>query len=106
MGGSGEKVDIVLLYVDRDMGDCLYCICVEQYIFLAADPADFPDGLDGTDFVICKHNGNQACILTDRGFDLFGKNETVFMDVKKGYLETFLFKTLQRVQDGVVFKCR
>lgn len=65
VSGQGEHINIHFFYVDFYVSDRLYGIGVEQNACLAADGSDFFDRVDGSDFVVGKHDGNQSGLGAD-----------------------------------------
>ena len=65
VSGYGEQVYIFRLYVNGNMSRRLYCVGMEYYISFPADSAKLRNGLDGSDFVIGIHNGNQSRVAAD-----------------------------------------
>ncbi len=106
VSAEGEHVDILFLHVDVHVADGLHRIGVEQHAVLFADGADFRDGLDGADFVVGVHDGDQGGLIRNGGFQLIRMDDPVFVHVQIGDFKPFLFQRLAGVQHCVVLKGR
>ena len=58
VGRQREQVNVLLLHVNGKMARCLYRVCVEQDSMLLRNGADLLDGLNGSNLIIRKHDGN------------------------------------------------
>ncbi len=62
MGGGRKQIHLQCLYIQGDLAEGLHRISVEEHPRFPANAADFRDGLQGTDFIVGAHNGNQGCL--------------------------------------------
>ncbi len=65
MTAEGEHIYILLFYVDVDVADSLYCVCVEDDTLLLTQLADFSDGLYRAYLVVGVHYRDKGCIGAD-----------------------------------------
>ncbi len=65
MSAGAEHINVALIYIDRDLSESLYCICMEQDAMFMCDLTDFLDWLDGSDLIVCKHNRDQDGLRCD-----------------------------------------
>src|SRR5262249_10312434 len=66
VGGNGEKVDIVLLHVHRDLAHGLNAIDGKNNAVFFGDLADFRDRIDRANFVVGVHDGDQNRLRRNR----------------------------------------
>ena len=105
VGGQGQHVDLVPGEIDVQNPGSLYRVRVEQDFLFGTDLSDFPDGLDGADFVIGVHDGDQRRFRGDGFPQLFRPDKTVFVYIQQRYPDVLLFfQQLQGVQYGVMLK--
>ena len=93
---------MIFINIDWHMSVCLYRICMEQDLMLLRDLTDLLDWLDASDLVICKHNGNQDCILTDCLLQLVKLQDTILVHADICDLVAKLLKILACMQDCVM----
>ena len=78
MGGEGEKINVLDLHINGQMPRCLHGVGVEQHAPVTAQPADFGDGLNGADFVVGEHDGDQCGVFPECLGHLTGENDSAF----------------------------
>ena len=84
----------------------LHRVGVEQHPCLAADGADFFDGIDGADLIVGKHDRDKAGLRPDGRSDLLRVDLAFAVHRDEGDLKAFLLQPLCRVQQGVVLHRR
>ena len=57
--GKGKKIELESFDVDRNFPDGLHGISVEVDVALDGDAADFFEGLDGAEFIVGVHDGDE-----------------------------------------------
>ena len=72
----------------------LHRVGVEPHAVLAAYCADFLDGLDGADLVVCKHDGHKRCVRPDGGFHIGGGDKALRVYGQVSHLKAFAFQRL------------
>ena len=77
---------------------------VEEDLPLAAEGADFGDGLDGADLVVGKHDGDEAGVVPQGVRHILNEDDAVGVRVEERDLKALLLQTVQRVEDGMVLK--
>ena len=77
---------------------------MKQDAGLPADGADLADRLNGSDFVVGVHDGDEAGLRGDCGLYLFRRHKSVFVNVQIGDGESLLLQLFQGVEHGVVLK--
>ena len=100
---KGEHINIHFFDINFDMSCCLYCIGMEQHTSLSADCTNFFDWMNGTDFIVCKHDRNQSGFGTDCFFDILRINLTFAVYRNIGNFKTFFFQTLCRMNQCMMF---
>ena len=68
VAAGAQHVDVQVVHVDRNMAKCLYRIRVEENAMLFGDLSDLCHRLNGSDLVVCKHDGDENGIRADRLF--------------------------------------
>ena len=63
---GGEHINMILIHIDRHMTVGLNRIRMEKDTVLLGNLANFLYGLNGTDLIVGKHNGNQNRVRTNR----------------------------------------
>ena len=107
VSAGAEHVNVILVYVDRQLAVCLYGIGVEQNAMLLCDLSDLFDRLDRSDLIVCKHHRNQDRIRADRFFQLVDLYLSVLIDINIGNLIAALLEIFARMQDRMVLDlCR
>ena len=56
MTAGAEHVDMHIIYINRNVSECLNCICVEQNAMLLCYFSDFLKWLDRSNLVVCRHH--------------------------------------------------
>ncbi len=79
---------------------------MEVDIVLAGDAPDFLEGLDGSDFVVGMHDGNQHGLRTNGALHVLRINHPACAHAHIGHTDATFFKGLRRVENGVVFDAR
>ena len=104
MARKGKHVNVLLLDIDRHIADGLHRIGVEQNAFIAADFPDFRNRLDGADFVVRVHDGDQRRIRPNGLFNLLRRNQTHAVDREIGHLKAVFFQVFAGVKHCVMLK--
>ena len=99
-----EQVDIHLLHIHGNVADGLHRIRVERNAPLAAERADGPDGLDGADLVVGKHDGHERRVLPDGRSHVLDADDAVFVHIQQRHVKAFLAELIERVQHRMVLK--
>ena len=86
------------------MADGLHRIRVERNAPLAAERADGPDGLDGADLVVGKHDGHERRVLPDGRSHVLDADDAVFVHIQQRHVKAFLAELIERVQHRMVLK--
>ena len=60
VAGKAEQVNVRGLHINGQVPGSLYSVSVEQHAVLPAEGAKFRNGLHGADFVVGKHDADQA----------------------------------------------
>ena len=96
------------IHINRYLAKCLYCICMEQNLVFLCNLSNFPDRLDRSDLIICKHHRNKDRIRTNRFFQFIKLYDTVLVHIQICDLKsTLFFQILTRMQDCMVLDlCR
>jgi hypothetical protein len=108
--GHGKKINAKVLYIDRDLRNCLDCIGVEVKLIQAASTrvgdygGDWFQWLDRPSLVIDKHHSYQNGLVSDRVSHVFGIYQArgrhgKISDLKTGLLEGFARRKHCRVFD-------
>ena len=107
VSAGAEHVDVILVYIDRQLAVCLHGIGVEQNAMLLCDLSDLFDRLNRSDLIVCKHHRNQDRIRADRSFQLVDLYLAVLIDINIGNLIAPLLEIFARMQDRMVLDlCR
>ena len=77
-----QHINVVFIYIDRNLTKCLYCICVEQNAVFSGNTSDFFDWLNRSDLVVCKHYRNQDSLRCDCLFQFVQTYDTILIYVK------------------------
>ena len=104
MAGDAEHVDVHFLHVDGHMACGLHRVGVEGNALLPAEGADLPDGLNGADLVVGKHNGHKGGVLPDSGGYVLKTDYAVLVHIQKRDLIALFFQLFQGVQHRVVLE--
>ena len=84
VSAGAEHVDVILVYIDRQLAVCLHGIGVEQNSMLLCDLSDLFDRLNRSDLIVCKHHRNKDRIRADRSFQLVDLYLAVLIDIDIG----------------------
>ena len=103
MPRDGKKIDIHLVYINGHRAESLHGIGMKHNALFLAHRADLLNGLDGADFVVGKHDGNQDGLVRNGVFHLLRRYQAVFVYLKIRYLKALFFQRLAGMQNGVVF---
>ena len=97
--GKAHQIDFELLQIDLNFTGRLCRIDVEKYTAFAADFADGFNILHHADFVVHHHHRNQNGVRTNRGFEHFQINQTIFQHVHIRDLKTFALQFARGVEN-------
>ena len=88
MGGTGKKIDLRLLNIDRKLPGRLGRVGVEQYAVFPADRADRSNILDRSDLVVRKHDRHENGLRRQRRAEPVGVENPLLVDLEKGHLKS------------------
>ena len=100
--GQREHVDVFCFDVDRDMTDRLHRIRMEVDAVCTCDCSDLCDRLDGSDLVVCIHDGYENRIRPDCLFHIRRRDHAVLIDRQIRHLKSLRLKPLGGMKNGVV----
>jgi hypothetical protein len=86
------------------MTGCLDSVRVEENLPFTAESADLLDRLYGADFVVGKHNGDEAGVIPQGILDVLYPDDAVAVRVKQSNLEALLLQLCQGVENCMVLK--
>src|SRR5215470_12113543 len=89
VAGDGEEVDAQGVDVERNFSSRLHGVGVKENIVLRSDAADFFERLDGAEFVVGVHHGDQCGLRADGIAKGFRIDETVCVNGKIGNFDGF-----------------
>ena len=75
---------------------------MEKNSMLSCNHSDFFDGLNRTDLIICKHNGNQDCFRSNGLFQILQTDDSVFIYVKVGDLCSSFFQVFACMKNSMM----
>mmetsp|Transcript_40877 Transcript_40877/g.108166 ORF Transcript_40877/g.108166 Transcript_40877/m.108166 type:complete len:254 (-) Transcript_40877:75-836(-) len=99
---DGEQVDLQRIDVDGHLADGLRRVHVEEDLFLAAKLADFGDGLDHANLVVCVHHRDQRRLRPNRRLERLEVDEAVCAHRQVGHVEALLLQPAARVEHALV----
>src|SRR5208282_6045252 len=70
VAANGQQVDVVFLYVDRNLANGLHAVRGEENAVFLGDFADLGDGIDDANLVVGVHDGDQNGGRANGGFQL------------------------------------
>ena len=79
VAGKAEHVHVPVVHVDGHGAHGLHRVGVEQHTRFMGNFADLADGLDGADFVVGGHDGDEDRIRADGIFHVLHAHQTVFI---------------------------
>ena len=94
VGRHGEQVDVHCFHINRNLSHPLRCITVKKHPPFTGHLTNLRERIQGSDFIIASHQGNQDRVFADRGFQLFQINSSVFIHIQKSYFIPFLLESL------------
>lgn len=97
MAGEGEQVDLERVDVDRDFAGGLHGVGVEINIGFFGDAADVFEGLDGAEFVVSVHDGDEGGFWAEGGAQAVGRDEAVAIYGEVADCYAFFFEGLAGV---------
>ena len=97
MARQGQQIDVLGRYVNVQVARCLDGVGMEQDALFPADCADLRNGLNGADFVVGVHNGDQRRVGPDGVSHFLPPNNAVRMDRQQGDLPALALQLLQGV---------
>jgi hypothetical protein len=74
------EVDVHLLHVEGYFADALHRIGMKEHAALAGDLSDLGERVDGADFVVGEHDGDENRLVGDRLFHVVGVHASVGAD--------------------------
>ena len=103
MSAGAEHINIELIYIDRDLAECLNSVCMEQDSMLMCDLSDLFQRLKSTNLIVCSHNRDQDGLRCNGFLKLIQVNETILIYIQVCDLGTTLFfKVLAGMKDGMM----
>ena len=66
MRREAHQIDAERLHIDRNLADGLSSVGMQQHAAVFAEPADLRQRLDGADFVVGQHDGDEDRVVADR----------------------------------------
>ena len=94
VAGKAEQVNVRGLHINGQVPGSLYSISVEQRAALPAEGAKFRNGLHGADFVVGKHDADQAGIRLQGVRQLLRGDKPGGARRQQGYSETLRLQRL------------
>src|SRR5579883_98760 len=86
--GHTQQVDTHLFHIERKLAYSLNGIGVEQHAPFLAEAADFFNGLNGADLVVCGHDRDENRLIRHRFANLIGVHLPVLVHRQIGDLES------------------
>ena len=80
VAGDGEKIDAKSVDVERNFSGGLHGVGVEKDIVLRGDLSDLLERLNGAEFIVGVHYGDERSLWANRVADGFRIDEPVFID--------------------------
>ncbi|MNX65889.1 hypothetical protein D3C86_969640 [compost metagenome] len=102
VGGERHHVDFQFLQVNLDLASGLSGVDVEQNALGAEHFADRGDVVNGADFVVHVHYGDQNGVFAQCSFNHGRGDQTVFGRLEVSNLETFTLQLAHGVEDSLV----
>ena len=102
MGGQGQHVDALGVYVNGQVAHSLNGVGVEGNALFPAQGSNFSDRLDGADFVVGEHDGHQGGVLPDGGGHVLHLYNAAFINGDQGDLKAFFGELVHGMKDSVV----
>ena len=103
MSTGAEHINVKLIYIDRDLSECLNSVCMEQDSMLMCDLSDLFQRLKSTDLIVCSHNRDQDGLRCNGFLKLIQINESVLIYIQICDLRTALFfKVFTGMKDGMM----
>ena len=106
MAAGAQHIDMVLIYVNRNLTEGLYRVGMEQNAVLMGNFTYLFDRLNGSNLIICKHHGNQDGLRTDGFLQLVDLNHAIFIYGQVRNLVAMLLQPLTGVQNRVMLNLR
>jgi len=103
VGAEAEEVDAPIVDVDGDAAGGLDGVAVEEDVCFAGDAGDFADGLEGADFVVDGHEGDEAGVGAERAAEVIGIDDAGGGDGEDGEGVAEAVELFGDVEDGGVF---
>ncbi len=99
---QGEKVDVIGLYIYRNLAHRLNGVGVEDHALLTAQLADLPDGLNDANFVVGVHDAHQDGFAVQGTLQVFDIDQAIGLDRQVGDPVAGLLQPLAGIQGGLV----
>ena len=104
MGAQGQQVDAVLPDIHRDFSHPLGRVAVKEHAPVFGNPADLPNRMQGADFVVGGHDGDQHGFVGDGVGHVIRADHAVLINRQIGDLGLARpFQGLTRVEHRLVF---
>ena len=104
--GDGEQIHAEVIHVERELAGGLHGVAVEVHIRFGGDAADFFDGLNRAEFIVCVHHADENCFGAQRAANFFGIDDARAPDWHVGDVDALLFERLAGVEDRVMLDRR
>ena len=95
-----------LIYINRKLSICLYCVGVEQDTMLMSNLTDLFDRLNGTNLIVCKHHTDQNGSRTDSFFQLIQLDLTKLIHIYISDLKSMFLQPVTSMQDCMMLDLR
>src|SRR5580693_2349217 len=102
MGGDRHDIDVLLVHIDGNLSDSLRGVSVEDDAALAAELADFRDGLHYSDFVVRGHDGDQDGFVIHGALEFFKIDQAIFLNGQVSHAVAVFLEALAGVEHGFV----
>jgi len=103
VAGDGKEIELKRFDVDGDFPGGLYGIGVEVDVGFGGDTADFGERLNGAEFVVGVHHGDENGFGAKGAAEIVEVDETFAIDGKIGDGDALFFESLTGVENGFVF---
>ena len=84
----------------------MHGVAVEVHIRFGGDAADFFDGLNRAEFIICVHHADENCFGAERAANFIGIDYARAPDWHVGDFDSLLFERLAGMEDRVMLDRR
>ena len=103
VAGDGEKIELQGFDVDGNFSGGLHGVGVEVDVGFGGDAADIGERLDGAEFVVGVHHGDENGFGAEGAAEFVEVDEAFVIDRKVGDGHAFFFEGLAGIEDSFVF---